>query len=223
MARRKKVGTTPVQHPAYDQRNARRASEASWEDREREKSGKDISKRFRYIIAFCVAILVVIALAAVTASRSAQEQSAQSVTAADTYAISPSERNSMEQTARNFATALVSSVYLDDKDTAQQMRELALAYMADGTSSYTSVEGLPVGTGDISQDDMYVNVQDLKMTDGSQSYSGTYVYTLTAQAGNKRTQSYEDRGYKMTLYFQKADGNDGTQWVISRVDINKAS
>lgn len=222
MARRQKRGTTPIKHPTYDQRTARRAAEASWEDREREKSGKDIAKRFRYIIAFCVAILVVIALAAITASRSSQEQSAQSVTAADTYAISSAERSSMEQTARDFATALVSSVYLNDKDTAQQMRELALTYMASGTSAYSSVDGLPVGTGSIGQDDMYVNVQNLKMTDGSQSYSGTYVYTLTAQAGNKSTQTYEDRGYKMTLYFQKADGDNGTQWVISNVNINEA-
>jgi hypothetical protein len=128
----------------------------------------------------------------------------------------------MEQTARDFATALVSSVYLNDKDTAQQMRSLALTSMASGTSSYTSVAGLPVGTGNISRDDMYVNVQDLKMTDGSQSYAGTYVYTLTAQAGDKSKQTYEDRGYKMTLYFQKADGDNGTQWVISNVDINEA-
>ena len=221
MARRNR-GTSAVQHPTYDQRSARRASEASWEDRERERSGRDITKRFRYIVAFCVAILVVIALAAVTASRSAQEQGAESVSAADTYAISSSERSAMETTARDFATALVSSVYLSDADTAQQMRSLALSYMATGTDAYASVTNLPVGTGDISRDDMYVNVQDLKMSDGSQSYSGTYVYKLTAQAGNKGTRTYEDRGYKMALYFQKASGDDGTQWVISDVEINQA-
>lgn len=224
VARRKRTGNggTSVKHPTYDQSGARRAAEASWEDREREKSGRDITKRFRYIIAFCVAILIVIALAAITASRGTQERGAQPVTAADTYAISSSERKSMEQTARDFATALVSSTYLSDEKTAKQMRALALTYMASGTNAYSSVEGLPIGKGDIGKDDMYVNVRGLKMTSGSQSYSGTYVYTLTAQAGNRGKKSYEDRGYKMTLYFQKADGDDGTQWVISDVNISEA-
>lgn len=210
-----------LRHPSYAQQQARRATNASWEDKERAKSGRDISRRFKYIVILCIAILVIVVLGAITANRISAEQQAASVSAADTYAISSTERSTMEDTSRNFATALIASTYLNDQDVAQQMRDTALGYMATDTDSYKAVQALAVGTGSISQDNLYVDITDLKMTVGSQAYSGIYTYTLKAQAADKSTQTYPDNGYKFTITYQKADGDNGTQWVISNVDISK--
>lgn len=212
-----------LQHPTFDPSAARKAADETWEEKERERSGRDITKRFRYIIIFCVAILVVIALTAITANIASSNNGTQSVSAEATYAISSNERSEMETTARNFATALVSSTYLKDEDTANNMRTMALSYMASGTQAYTDVQALPVAKGDLTQDDIYVNITKLKMDDGSKAYSGTYTYTLTAQAANKKDKTYVDGGYQMKLYFSKAEGDNGTKWVISNLEIYEAS
>lgn len=209
-----------LRHPSYTQ--ARNDAGRTWVEKERERSGRDINRRFVYIIGFCILLLIVAVLGfyAVSTSNNTSSQT-QSVTAADTYAISSETQASMEQTCRDFTTALLASIYLDDADTAQGMRDMALSYMATGTASYSGVQNMSVGGGNISQDELKVDITSLRMTNGGKAYSGIYEYKLHAQASD--SQYYADRGYNVTIQLQQAtDENGGNQkWVISYVRINK--
>lgn len=209
------------QHPTYDA--AKMMSDKDWVAKERARSGQDIRKRVAYIVGFSVLLLVVIVLAYVTALTVSDSEQRQSVSAADTYAITNDERNTMESTCTKFATALLASTYVNDVDTARQARTAALNYMATNTSSHDGVESLPIGQGGVAPDSLKVVVTNIKMASGGKAYSDTYVYTLHAQAVDTSQGSYVDPGYDITIYFKRATDENGTsRWMISQTEISES-
>lgn len=209
-------------HPVYD--DAKNMADKDWVAKERARSGQDIRRRVAYIIGFSVLLLVAIILAYIAALTVNNSEQQQSVSAADTYAITNSERSTMESTCDKFATALLASTYVNDAGTAQQARTAALNYMATNTSSHDSVESLPLGQGSVSSDNLKIEVTNIKMTSGGKAYSDTYVYTLHAQAVDTSQESYVDPGYDITIYFKRATDENGTsRWMISQTEINESS
>ena len=205
------------------------AADRTWVEKERDKNGKGIQRRFVYIIGFCVVLLVVIILSAMAVTTSSSSSSQQDVSASDTYAVSSSTRSDMETKATGFATALLVSTYSSDEDAAQDARNVALSCMSNGTDSYTSVQNMALGKGSVPSNKLNIDVTDLHMTSGTRAYASTYTYELNAQAlksddnGNK---AYVDPGYKMKISFQQTSSDDdsgNTLWLISDVEISEAN
>lgn len=213
-------------HPSYYGKDAAHvATDQSWVEKERERSGRQITRRFAYIIAFAVLILVifVMSVVAMTTSNSAAQQ--QSISASDTYAVSSNTLNEMENACKKFATALIASSYVNDEETATNLRVSAMILVAPDSATYDDIAALPLGKGNIDPSNLSVDITAIKMTNGGKAYANTYVYTLHATAVDKSdgNAKYVDPGYDMTLYLgQGTDENGNSMWVIKQAEIDES-
>lgn len=237
--RKKKQANVRQQHPQY---LAGAKSDRTWIDDERDKNGKKVRRKFATIIGLSFVIMIILITAATTAYITTTQSGNASVSASDTYAVSTDEQNSMQETAKTFATALLASTYVGDQKTAAQMKNVALSCMAEGTTSYDNLSNMVIGNGSIAVDDLKISVTDPKLTNGSRSYAGKYTYTIHAQAidkslGKRNANSggnansgdegmAVDPGYDLTLVFSKAfNANNSSEsaWVISSATISQSA
>lgn len=218
--RRKKKQVDPAKlHPQY---NA--GLDATWMDNERERNGKSVKRNFWYIIGLSAIIAIVLIIAAVVAGISATTTTT-TITAADTFAVSAQEQQTMVDRSKLFAGAMLKAGYCSDKQTSLDAKNIALACMAQGTSSYTAIENLSIGNGTISDANFKTVLTDPTMTAGTQTYAGDYVYKFSGCAFDSASGKAADAGYDFTLTFSKAnDVNDAatSDWVISACDISRA-
>ena len=216
--RRKRKPETP-QHPRYNERLSNKVADV-------EVSEENASMR-RYIIRIAVVaviVLVVLIVAATTAFMTSQPQSTASIQAADTYAISSAQQQDIREKSDRFATGMMLFAYCSDEDVAMNGKNAAMSCLAEGSESYDNIADMPYEGGQLPADSIKVLVTDASMQSGSQSYAGTYVYTLSAAAVDTSLADEDnpdgvlvDDGVEMRLTFSQAT-NENTGEITYMIE-----
>ena len=217
---RRKRQPKPSQHPRYNDR-LRSDAGAGMSD-----EGTAMRASIIRIAVVAAIVLVILIVAATTAFMTSQPQSTASIQAADTYAISSAQQQDIREKSDRFATGMLLFAYCSDEDVAMEGKNAALSCLAEGSESYADIA---YGGGVLPADSLKILVTDASMQSGSQSYAGTYVYTLSAAAVDT-SQADEDNpdgvliddGVEMRLTFSQAtDGNTGeTAYMIENAYIS---
>ena len=215
--RRKRQPNAP-QHPRYSERLSRGTNT--------ELSDEGSSMR-RYIIRIAIVaaiVLIVLIVAATTAFMTSQPQSTASIHAADTYAISSAQQQDIREKSDRFATGMMLFAYCSDEDVAMDGKNAAMSCLAEGSESYDNIADIPYDGGQLPADSIKVLVTDASMQSGSQSYAGTYVYTLSAAAvdtsqadENNPDGVLVDDGVEMRLTFSQAT-NENTGEITYMIE-----
>ena len=223
--RKKQTQQAKMRHPQY-----LAGRDRTWEDDERENGGmQQVRKSFLHIIIVCVIILVIIVITATTAIFTSSQQQRNGIEAADTYAVSSQQQDDMKEKAQAFVTSLMMFSYCSDEDTAMQCKNAALACMAEGTKAYDRVESMEYGGGELPADSLRIFTTSPSMSDGSQTYAGTYMYSLDGVAVDTSTTdesnpdgTFIDSGYSFDITFQTAtNDNKGEQeYMISSISLS---
>ena len=202
--------------------------EHTWIDDERAENQSTVTRRVIYIILVCVVILVILITSAVVTVNSTSEQD-NTVTALDSFALTTVEQDQISEYAQIFATGMLIYQYCEGDDARMEGKNAALAVMATNTDAYQMIVDMDAGMEAIAYDDFIPVLTDPVMTDGTQSYAGTFTYELDGTAG-QYTEEYPDgvivdTGFHFTLEFESTtDSNTGeTIWVISSVEITRLS
>lgn len=202
--------------------------EHTWIDDERAENQSTVTRRVIYIILVCVLILVIlIASAVVTVTASSDQDN--TVTALDSFALTTVEQDQISEYAQIFATGMLIYQYCEGEDVQMEGKNAALAVMATNTDAYQMIVDMDAGMEAIAYDDFIPVVTDPVMTDGTQSYAGTFTYELDGTAG-QYTEEYPDgvivdSGFHFTLEFELAtdESTGDTTWVITSVEITRLS
>ena len=218
--RRKKK---PVnQHPEYLM-----GKQETWVDKEQAENGASVRRNFWYILIFSAIILVVLIVALTTAWFTSSTPAVNTISAADTFAVSTAEQNEMKEIANDFARGMIYLAYSSDEQGALNGKNLALSCMAQNTSSYRAVENISLPTGHVDSSVLVPVVTTPTLSEGTQSYAGNYTYTFSATGAQITDDNPDgeliDTGYDFELVFRTAtdvDGN-GTGWVISAATITE--
>ena len=224
--RRKKQTQRPA-HPRYNE--MRSSSERLATDIDDVNGSSGIRRSILRIAVVSAIILIILIIAATTAFMTSQPQSTASIQAADTYAISSAQQQDIREKSDKFATGMMLFAYCSDEDVAMEGKNAAMSCLAEGSESYDNIADIPYEGGQLPADSIKVLVTDASMQSGSQSYAGTYVYTLSAAAidtsqadENNPDGVLIDDGVEMRLTFSQAtDGNTGeTSYMIENVYIS---
>ena len=204
--------------------------ERTWIDDEREENGSDMRKTFWRIIILSVIILVILITSIVAANITSPESQNQTITASDTFAVSQREQNQMINTSQTFARAMLTYAYCNDPVKAEEARQVALSFLANNTKSYEEISALDGNIPLIAYENLAAVVTDPIMTNGSQSYAGSYVYELDGAAADTSITSssspdgtFVDKGYHFIIKFELvSDESTGENvWVISNCSASK--
>ena len=220
---RRKRQPKPSQHPRYNDR-LRSDAGAGMSD-----EGTAMRASIIRIVVVAAIVLVILIVAATTAFMTSQPQSTASIQAADTYAISSAQQQDIREKSDRFATGMLLFAYCSDEDVAMEGKNAALSCLAEGSESYDNIADIAYGGGVLPADSLKILVTDASMQSGSQSYAGTYVYTMSAAAVDTSRADDEnpdgvlvDEGVEIRLTFSQAtDGNTGeTAYMIENAYIS---
>lgn len=219
--RRKKRQKT-LKHPRYNENHGTNTRLTS--DIDDNEGSSSVRKSILRIAIVSTVILIILVVTATTAFMTSQSQSTASIQAADTYAISSAQQQDIREKSDRFATGMMLFAYCSDEDVAMNGKNAAMSCLAEGSESYDNIADMPYEGGQLPADSIKVLVTDASMQSGSQSYAGTYVYTLSAAAVDTSLADEDnpdgvlvDDGVEMRLTFSQAT-NENTGEITYMIE-----
>ena len=198
-----------------------------WSEEYRDRNKGDFRRSF---VAVMVVVVLLLILLITTIIRTAvpEEIDNNAIDAADTFAISQMEQESMVNKAEQFAQGVLVYAYCSDSAVAEQGKTAALMNMANNTAAYKEVENLRQVSPSVAPANFVPIITAPAMVNPTQSYADTFTYefdgVVVDDAQKDETHPdgmFIDKGYhfEVTFTYVSDETTGEKNWVISDAKI----
>ena len=221
--RQKKKKRVRSDHPIFESGEPKKLL-----DRDRERDLPKVRRNLIAIIAVMILIAAVLIAFIVGSLAAPAGNGGVTISAADTFAITPYEQDLMSSKTEEFAKYMLLWAYCSDQDTANSAKTAALSLMVPGTSSYTAVQNSPQVYPVIAPDNFVPVVTEPRTSNFGVTVAQSLTFSCDAAAADSSVVSssnpngtFADAGLSITVEFSHATDEtvETVDWMISSVTI----